>query len=196
MVTTSTERNPEQPNKSATTQSSKQQLSPIEHIYRQYFQPLVKYLRLTYGEGPPAPEDVAQQAFEKLNQRGELSSIENPRGFIWATARNLVLSAWRNKQVRDKHASDLGDAFLSEDSVEFDPERVYIAEEQINRVIALVKDMPVRRQRIFVLNRVHGLSPAEIARQLSIGRTAVVRHLAIATEIIAATLEGTDETGK
>ena len=163
----------------------------IERLYLQYFQPLVKYLRATYGEGPPAPEDVAQQAFEKLNTRGDLSSIDNPQGFVWTTARNIALSSLRHKQVQDNYIKT-ADLF-AEQGVEIDPERVYIAKEQIALILAVLKEMPVRRRRIFILNRVHGKKPAEIARQLGLARNAVVRHLAVAMTQIEQAIEQVDD---
>ena len=51
-----------------------------------------------------------------------------------------------------------------------------------------LRTMPEKRRRIFILNRLEGLSYTEIARRTGIGRTAVTKHVARATADIDAAL--------
>ena len=48
---------------------------PIMELYRDYFGQLSGTLRKIYGNGPPDPNDIAQQAFEKVIKRGASRGI-------------------------------------------------------------------------------------------------------------------------
>ncbi len=168
----------------------------FEKLYADYFRKLVSDLTAAYGAGPPDPEDVAQRAFANLNKRGGLSAIRDLRGFLWITARNIIFSEKRSQAVRDRNETDLVSHLFGATSDELHPERVFIAKEQISIVADVLNAMSARRRRIFMLNRVHGLTPAEISRRIGIGRTAVVRHIGVATQLIEDAVEQEEGGGE
>lgn len=161
----------------------------FEQLYADYFRKLVADLTAAYGVGPPDPEDAAQKAFANLNKRGNVSTIRDLRGFLWITARNIIFSEKRSLAVRQRNETDLSSHLFGTTSDNLDPERVFIAKEQVSIVVDVLNAMPARRRRIFMLNRVHGLNPTEIARRIGIGRTAVVRHIGIAAQLIQEAVE-------
>ncbi|MEM9759113.1 MAG: RNA polymerase sigma factor [Pseudomonadota bacterium] len=161
--------------------------------YHEHFDDLVRYLTFAYGKGPPEPEDVAHQAFERL-LTVDLSQLRNARAFLRTCAQNILVSMLRKHGTEQRQADhDIAQA-LGWDGVEVDPERVYLVREQMEVVMRVLSNLPKRRRRIFMLNRVHGLRPAAIARQLGIGRSAVVRHLTIASVAIADAIAEQDDT--
>ncbi|MEM0952859.1 MAG: RNA polymerase sigma factor [Pseudomonadota bacterium] len=161
-------------------------------IYKRLYQKLVDGLRGTYGAGPPDPEEVAQTAFVKLAQRGRLDEIKDVEGFVWISARNIVLTEKRKEIVRQENQPEISRRFFGEDCDTFEPERVLNAREQLEIVMSVLAEMPERRQRIFMLNRIHGLTPAEAGRRCGVSRTAAVRHIALATKALVVAL--TDES--
>lgn len=163
-------------------------LTGLRDLYRCYFHKLVNDLRTTYGSGPPDPDDVAQAAFEKLSQRGRLDDIANLESYVWIAARNIILSAKRAERVRFNNQDELECRWPGQSGDIFDPERVLIAEEQLQLVVKALTTMPERRQRIFVLNRIDGLTPKQAGAACGVSRTAAVRHIALATEAIAEAL--------
>lgn len=154
-------------------------------LYTRYFAKLVSDLRSAYGGGPPEPEEVAQQAFEKLSRHKDLVNIRNPEGFAWVCARNIIMSEKRAEQVRIANQKEVERRFLSQGHDEFDPERVVMGKEGMSIVVAALQDMPERRRRIFMLNRVHGLTPEQAGRECGVSRSSAVRHIAVATAAIA-----------
>ena len=160
----------------------------IERLYRDYFQRLTDSLQAVYGTGPPEPEDVAQRAFAKLSERGDLSSIANLPGFLWRTARNILISDKRASSVRARRTPDLQEVYFPSSGDVLTPDRVFTAREQVGVVMEALRTMPEKRRRIFILNRLEGLSYTEIARRTGIGRTAVTKHVARATADIDAAL--------
>lgn len=175
---------------SARDAGSNRALGVLRSLYEAYFPTLVKGLRATYGDGPPEPEDIAQQAFERLGRREDLDSIASLENYVWITARNILVSELRRAQVRESNARELNLRFLTAAVDEFDPERVSIAGEQLELISKALEALPVKTQRIFVLNRIQGLNSAAIARQLGMGRTTVNYHLGKASEALYRAVEG------
>src|SRR5688572_3251372 len=77
----------------------RQQLSDL---YRVHWKGLCGYVRAQFGPGPPEPEDVAQTAFIRF-AAADPAHIENPRAFLYATARNLVIDHHRHAQRASAH---------------------------------------------------------------------------------------------
>ncbi|MEM1139909.1 MAG: RNA polymerase sigma factor [Pseudomonadota bacterium] len=167
--------------------------SPFARFYERTIAKLIADLRATYGAGPPDPEDVAQQAFLKLDQSGRFEALKSPENFVWITARNIVMSEKRALAVRQKNQVEVTDRVFHARCDDRDPERVFISKQQLGLVMAVLERMPARRRRIFLLNRVHGLTPAEIGRRLGLARTGIVRHIALATEEINKALAANQE---
>lgn len=153
-------------------------------LYHHYFGKLTSELHSTYGSGPPDPEDVAQQAFERLNNVNDITNIENPEGFLWVCARNIIISEKRAEQVRFKHEQELKQRYCSY-SENSDPERTTIANNHLDVIKATLQSMPPRRRQIFLYNRVHGLTPEKAGEKCGVSRTAAVKHIAAASALIS-----------
>ena len=160
----------------------------IHSLYKGYFQVLVNGLRSTYGDGPPDPKDIAQQAFEKLCSLGENHSVKKPESYLWVCARNILLSEKRADKVRQNSQSNVEATYYSFEFSEQEPERICLAREHLDLVRTVLEGMPARRRDAFVLNRLHGLTPEKAGKKLGISRNATVRHIGIATELIAEAL--------
>lgn len=173
---------------SADTLASRIRATGLSAFYDAYYSDLLKGLRSTYGAGPPDPEDVAQQAFLKLAEAPDLDTIRSLENYVWICARNVYLSEKRAYGVRARNRQEVTRRMFGSTCDEFDPERVLNARQQIDVVMDTLSKMPERRQQIFLLNRVHGLTPAEAGRRCGVSRTAAVRHIAIATSTLATAL--------
>lgn len=153
----------------------------LESLYRAFFDDVRHYVAKRFGAGPPAPEDVAQQAFVRLAAGGHIDTIRNPRAFLMQAARNLVIDEYRRASVRQSAAEDGGRDF-QEQSDDIDPERVLSAKERLAVVRNTIERMPAARRRSFLMHRVSGLSFAEIARQTGYSESGVKKHVTIAFE--------------
>ncbi|MEM1401934.1 MAG: sigma-70 family RNA polymerase sigma factor [Pseudomonadota bacterium] len=160
----------------------------FQQLYQRCFRSLVEGIRATYGAGPPDPEDVVQTAFEKLSQREQLDDIKDPEGYLWIAARNTVLTEKRKEAVRNDNREEVARRYFSEGCDTFEPERVFSSQQEVYLVSKVLAEMPERRRRIFMLNRVHGLTPAEAGKRCGVSRSSAVRHIAIATERLALAL--------
>ncbi|MEM6898556.1 MAG: sigma-70 family RNA polymerase sigma factor [Pseudomonadota bacterium] len=149
----------------------------VSDLYVDYADQLSQAIRRTFGDGPPDPDDVAQHAFEKLIQRGNLDKITNLKGFLWRTARNIVLAAKRSANVRNKYDFEIEHIYFALKDNESTPERIIIVREQLELIRKVLLDMPDKRRRAIVMHRVEGLSMTEIGRRLGMTRQSVALHI-------------------
>ena len=154
--------------------------SSLSCLYRNHSRELAAYLRKTYGDGPPDPEDIVQQAFLKLSERDGLSEIRNLRAFLWRTARNLLLTHKRNELL-----------FFAIQGNDCSPERVLDIEQQLSAINDALREMPERRRNAFIWHRVEGLNVAAVARRFGVTRAAAVKHIARAALDIDTALDKT-----
>ena len=150
----------------------RQQLSDL---YRVHWKGLCGYVRAQFGPGPPEPEDVAQSAFMRF-AAADPAHIENPRAFLYATARHLVIDHHRKAQRISAHEQATQSA--AEDRVyELSPENVLLQAERFRILAQALERMPLKRRRLVLLNRVEGLSYAQIGEQFGMSAENVRQHI-------------------
>ncbi|MEM9741640.1 MAG: sigma-70 family RNA polymerase sigma factor [Pseudomonadota bacterium] len=150
----------------------------IAELFESYLVNLTEGIRGRFGNGPPDPEDVAQQAFHQLIERGDLGSISNLKAYLWRIARNIVLTAKRSQHVRTRYEFEVERILFPQQYDELTPERVILAKEQLKLLNKLLRNMPNNRRQAVVLHRVEGLTVAEVGRRLGISRQSAAMHLA------------------
>lgn len=149
----------------------------IREFYRDYIGELARTLRRMFGDGPPDPDDIAQDAFQKLIERGDLGSIKNLRAFVWRTARNLLTNAKNRNSMRSRYDYEIEQFYFALNGYGSSTETVIEAKEQIALINDILMTMPKMRRRAFVLNRVEGLSIADVCRRLGMSRPAASKHI-------------------
>ncbi|MEM9170579.1 MAG: sigma-70 family RNA polymerase sigma factor [Pseudomonadota bacterium] len=149
----------------------------LEKLYRTHASDLTRFLRKEFGPGPPEPEDVAHEAFQKLAEQIDLSRIANPRAFLWRTARNLILTKKRNAGRRSKFDYEIELFFFASGGPKNNPEGVLEVNQQLDAVKAVIRSMPDNRRKAFLWRRLEGVKMGEIAERLGVSRRAVSKHL-------------------
>ena len=106
-------------------------------------------------------EDVLQNVFEKsFEKEQELKSHPNLSGWLVKSLKNEVLMHFR-KSNRLESLEGLEEIQL-EDSDSVD------TKDSVNKVMSLLKGLPLKQQEVFQLREVEGLSYEEIAGHLEI----------------------------
>lgn len=162
--------------------------SPLSHdarrdlseLYRLFWAELVRFVTRTFGPGPPDPEDAAQAAFEHYAALADPSIVSSPRAFLYRSARNFVLDQKRRMKVRARFARSSELCDVGELMDDRDAERVLAAKERLAILNEAVQQMEPRLREVFILNRIHELSHAEIARRKRISETQSKRLVALA----------------
>ena len=156
----------------------------VTALYKAYAGRLAASLRKTFGNGPPDPEDVAQQAFQKLIERPDRSDIRDLRAFLWRTARNTFLKAIRKEAVRTRYDFEVENLFFPARGDDSTPERVLEVKEELEAINEALRQMPEKRRDAFLLHKVEGLTVVEVARRLKISRTPAQKHITRAAQQI------------
>ena len=163
--------------------------SNIATLYRSQARSLTETLRKYFGNGPPDPEDITQLAFQKLIERKDLADVRSLKSFLWRTARNLMLKEKRSANVRSKYDFEIEQLFFTAKHNEMTPERVLSAQAQLQVIDEVLREMPVRRRRCFILHKVEGLPIAEVGEVMGLPKSTAHRDIVRAGMEIDACLQ-------
>jgi len=155
-------------------------------LTRRFRDALRRYFQRRLGD-PAEAEDLAQEVLLRLTRRQQTlhSSGDQPKtqtAYIFAVARSVLTDKLRRDQVRERSAHcDLENAAGMEVP---SAERVYSAQERIERVSRLMQGLSPRAREVFMMHRVEGLSYSEIAGSLSIAVSTVEKHMIAALRFL------------
>ena len=112
-------------------------------------------------------DDLVQDSFIRLLRARETGSIENPRAFLFATARNAALDRYRHERVIAM------EPLVSADVSSVQEDRCDVAEtvsraQEIEMLHQAIQSLPGRCREIMTLRKIHGLPNREIAARLGI----------------------------
>ncbi len=136
-------------------------MTDVERLFREYHQPLVRYLTRRLGDRDWA-EEVAQETFVRALRQGEMI---NERAWLFAVATNLVRDEARKDMRRRKHLALLADEQRHEfeQPEEQTPDRAQEFADARKAMSALAE-----RDRHALLMREEGLDYGEIAEALGL----------------------------
>jgi RNA polymerase sigma-70 factor (ECF subfamily) len=156
----------------------------LDALFREYHQPLVRYLTRRLGDRDWA-EEVAQETFLRAARQKEIVS---ERSWLFAVATNLVRDEARKDAVRRKHLELL--AREARDQETRAPQ--VIAMERAEDAAAARKALETlsERDREALLMREEGLDYTEIAAALSLSVASVGTTLARARRRLVEAFEG------
>jgi RNA polymerase sigma factor (sigma-70 family) len=135
---------------------------------------LVRFL--TRRNGRASAEDVVQETWLKLHERGNTESWQEPRAVLFTTAANLGTDVQRREAHSDRLFARDGE-FTEPASATAGPESLAQTEGELNVVAAALESLPAQCREAFLLNRLEGLTHSEIAERLGISTKTVQRHI-------------------
>jgi RNA polymerase sigma factor (sigma-70 family) len=143
----------------------------VARLFREHNESLVGFLAARLRSRQEALE-VAQEAYVRMLNLNESNAVSFLRAFLFKTAANIAVDRMRSRERRQQ----LREAALFEEFREPPgPERSLVGEQEVAVVERVIAKLPPKCRRAFLLNRIHGLEPAEIARQMEVAER-TVRH--------------------
>jgi RNA polymerase sigma factor (sigma-70 family) len=121
-------------------------------------------------------DDILAEALVRCYTSDNWRDVEDGRRFLFTVARNYVLDEVRRSKV-----------VLFEDlaSLQLDvaddgplPDRIASGREDLRLLSEAIDHLPRRCREVFLLRRIHNLSPRDIAVQLGLSVSTVEKHLA------------------
>jgi len=154
-------------------------LYPQEHawteLYRAHRAELVNYIKGQWHKDEDTAQDLAHQAFERFLCLPNPGAVERPRAYLFQLVRNLLIDDHRREKVRQDHRDST--TVLEADEVQPTPEQLVIQQQTLDQLQAAIEKLPAKRQRAFVLSRVHNMSYREIAEDMGISTDGVKKHV-------------------
>ena len=144
---------------------------------------LKKFAYSILKSGEEAEELVSDVFIRIWQKKDQLTVIESPLLYFYATTKNLALNRL-NKQKRQVGMSPQ-DWLVQMNSIYFDPEQLMITEEMVRQIKKSVNDLPPRCRLIFKLIKEDGLKYKETAELLHLSVKTVEAQMAIALRRIA-----------
>jgi RNA polymerase sigma factor (sigma-70 family) len=141
---------------------------------------MLKLRRLLRSRGRSIDDtdDLIQEAFLRLQLycRDSKVKIEHTEAFLVRTALNLSVDQHRRAQVAGVVPGGLDSMDLIDPQPS--PDAVCAAQDRLRHMKAGLANLSPRQREVFLLNRVEGLSFAQIAKELGVSMSMVEKHAA------------------
>lgn len=144
----------------------------------------------TQKVGQQEAEDVVQDAYLQLLQREAVDSVREPRAFLFRVIANLSIDAWRKSNR--KTAPEMENEALELEALACQqpgPEALTTSSLEFDNFLSVLDDLPELQRHAFILNKIEGLTHAEIAQRLGVSTKSIQRYLVEAMEHFAEQME-------
>ncbi|HEY5237140.1 MAG TPA: RNA polymerase sigma factor [Rhizomicrobium sp.] len=149
---------------------------------------LMQFLEHNWRNPSDIP-DLRQDVYVRVYEAALRSVPENPKQFVLATARNLLIDRVRHEQVVPiESAADLDSLGVAFDAPGAD--RTVSARDELRHLQAALDRLPPRCREVVILGRIEGLSRTEIAARLRVTEHTVSRYLSQGICMLADILHG------
>jgi RNA polymerase sigma-70 factor (ECF subfamily) len=133
--------------------------------------------------------DLRQDVYVQVYEAALRALPDQPRQFVFATARNLLINRVRRAQIVPIEAvADLDALEIAMDLP--GPDRTVQARDELRRLQAALDRLPSRCREVVIMGQIDGLSGREIATRLGIAEGTVSEHLAKGMRALANILYG------
>lgn len=137
---------------------------------------LLRYFRRKTGSEAEA-EDLTQDVIVRSLAHLDWRNPAQARGYLFRAAVNR----WRDRRRRSlAHGQEVewDEQSAHESGSATPPERVLIAQEELERVVAVLRKLPARTRTVVMLIKFEHMRIASVADKLGMSTRAVHRHLA------------------
>jgi RNA polymerase sigma-70 factor (ECF subfamily) len=156
-------------------EDSRERAAAVSELFRQHNQTLVRFLEARLHNEQEARE-TAQEAYVRLLELGRTGAVGFLRAYLFRIALNLAIDRIRSRKSRSRlDAAKLQpvEDMFGQAMVE---QHVFAAEE-LRIFRASLGELPESQRQALLMNRVDGLSTAEIGRRLGRSERMIRRYI-------------------
>ncbi|QDG59678.1 MULTISPECIES: sigma-70 family RNA polymerase sigma factor [Pseudomonas] len=118
-------------------------------------------------------EDLAHDTFVRVLET-TASQVEQPRAYLHQTARNIAVDAYRREDRREAMALEAFDQSQPDGD---DPEHFMHAIQLADSIERALAELPLNCRRIFIWQKIEGLTQQEIAERLGLSKNMVEKYM-------------------
>ncbi|WP_119145603.1 RNA polymerase sigma factor [Pseudomonas reidholzensis] len=118
-------------------------------------------------------EDLTHDAFVRVLENPP-EAVEQPRAYLHQTARNIAVDGFRREDRRQALQHEM---FDSGEAAGDDPEAYVQALELADRVERALAELPLNCRRVFIWQKIEGLTQAEIAERMGLTKNMVEKYM-------------------
>ncbi|NIB42718.1 sigma-70 family RNA polymerase sigma factor [Pseudomaricurvus alkylphenolicus] len=154
----------------------------LESLFANHAKALVRFLKRKVNSEQDA-EDIAQNAFIRIQRLAEEGELENPKAYLYQTASNLAIDMLRREKLHQNYLQQtfsrdqLADEEYSSLTDYCTPERLLSARRDLDNLQQAMNELPLKCRQAFLLHRVKGLSYSEIAKEMSVSVSSVEKYI-------------------
>jgi RNA polymerase sigma-70 factor (ECF subfamily) len=149
--------------------------SPFSELYADHNDWLRGWLRRRLDCSETAAE-LAQDTFVRLLQRQQRGErIRQPRAFLATIAHGLLVNHWRRLDIERAYREALAS---QPEAIEVSPEERQRVLETLFAVDALLRQLPDRVRRAFLMSQLDGLTYRRIGAELGVSERMVKKYMA------------------
>lgn len=168
---------------------SADETNALQTIYGVHRGELLRFLLARTGDRAEA-EDLLQELWLRVRQH-QAGPVANGRAYLYRMAQNLIVDRLRERQrrmARERRWSDQATDFTAAGTEPVDRQRnaeeEMLAREEVATLVSAVSNLPEGARRVFEMHKLQGLSHSQIAEQLSISKSGVEKHMAVAMKYL------------
>lgn len=143
--------------------------------FQEHYADLLRFLARRLGDVEHAA-DVAQDTYLRLSNLPAGQAIDEPRAFLFRVAGNLAIDRLRReKRLATLHADEEAANEICDPATSL--EDALLASERLNQLDDALDQLPANARLALLLNRLDGLSHAQIAVRLGVSESMVGKYL-------------------
>ncbi|WP_282396771.1 sigma-70 family RNA polymerase sigma factor [Pseudomonas sp. PS01298] len=147
--------------------------STLHQLYSEHNSWLKGWLRVRLGNAADA-SDLAQDTFVRVMTARQTTPIREPRGYLSAIARSLLIDKSRRRAIEQAYLQALA---LRPEPVEVSPEVRLSIIEMLVSIDTLLDGLGTRTREIFLAVQLEGLNYVAAGERFGVSVTTVKNHL-------------------
>lgn len=170
----------------------------LEKLFQSHASDLVRFLTRKLKSAEDA-EDIAQNAFIRIQRLAEMGQLDNPKAYLYQTASNLAIDQIRREKLHNNYVQGEMNRQLtniehtSSPAHAHSPERLLSARQELVEMHRAISGLPIKCRQAFLLHRVKGLTYTEIATEMSISVSSVEKYILQALKACRQALSSIDK---